>query len=266
VAGVSLLGVDAQELFEAELARRGVAFSVTQWPGQYEVRVGEFLVRVSLDNLARQVSGNAQDAERVTWFTEQVLTAVMPADLAASGLYWLLESNDYTEKAWYRASVSPRLDRVLAHVSSDGSLIRMISEQHLAAMNLTIGQAGLLASANLDTALREAEISGVEAPGDVTLAVIATTLPSKASLLLAPSLREAVSPVTEWPVLAVAPDRDFVYVWNADRRDLIARMGPVVIREHARAPYPLTTEILHISDTIHAIGAYTARPDAGNGG
>ena len=97
----------ARELFEAELARRGVGYSATRWPGRYEIRAGELLVRVSLDNLARQLSGDDQDAERVAWFTDQVLTAVTPDDLAADGLYWLLESNDYPAKAWYRASVAP---------------------------------------------------------------------------------------------------------------------------------------------------------------
>lgn len=91
-------------------------------------------------------------------------------------------------------------------------------------------------------------------PG-ATVAVLATELPSKASLLLAPALRERIEDVIGWPVLAVAPDRDFVYVWNASRRDLITGLGGVVTREHARAPYPPSTEIFQIGDSLRAIGA-----------
>jgi hypothetical protein len=37
-------------------------------------------------------------------------------------------------------------------------------------------------------------------------------------------------------------------------------LGHVVVREHHDAPYPLSTEILDIGDTIPAIGAFLARP------
>jgi hypothetical protein len=83
-------------------------------------------------------------------------------------------------------------------------------------------------------------------------------VPSNASLLLAPSLRVAVSKVVGWPVLAVAPDRDFLYIWNGGHRELITRLGAVVVRTHSRAPYPLSTEVLEISDAIRSIGSYSA--------
>jgi hypothetical protein len=92
--------------------------------------------------------------------------------------------------------------------------------------------------------------------------MLATELPSKASLLLAPALRERIEDVIGWPVLAVAPDHDFVYLWNASRRDLITGMGAVVTREHARAPHPLSTEIFQIGDSVQAIGAYAAATNA----
>lgn len=247
--------VSARDLFEAELARRGMGFTSGRWPGRYEIRAGGRQVLVSLDNLARQLTGGDQDAERVAWFTDQVLAATTPAGLTADGLYWLLEPSDYAEKAEHWAAVSPQLDRVLAHVSEDGAVIRWVSGRHLEAMSLTAGEAAGRAWANLDLALRRAAISTMDIEG-ATLAVFAARLPSKASLLLAPSLQEVIGPVTGWPVLAIVPDRDFVYVWAAHHRDLIPRLGAVVIREHARAPYPLTTEVLQISDTIRAIGTY----------
>jgi hypothetical protein len=91
--------------------------------------------------------------------------------------------------------------------------------------------------------------------------MLATELPSKASLLLAPALREVAEEVIGWPVLAVAPDRDFVFLWNAGRRDLIAGMGGMVHREFGRAPYPLSMEVFQISDSLRAIGAYAESGD-----
>ena len=80
--------------------------------------------------------------------------------------------------------------------------------------------------------------------------------PSKASLILAPSLREIVSPHVGWPVLAAAPDRDFVYLCTASRRDLIPRFGRVVVGEYGRAFHPLTTEVFEIGEAVEAIGVF----------
>ncbi len=88
--------------------------------------------------------------------------------------------------------------------------------------------------------------------------MFAAALPSKAPLLLAPALREMIEDVVGWPVLAVAPDSDFVYLWNASRRDLTTSLGGIVTREYARAPYPLSTEIFQIGDSLQAIGTYAA--------
>ena len=246
------------ELFTAELAARGLRHAVDPGSGRCVVWIGEARLMVSLNNLARQLAGYGDQGERVAWFVDQVLAAAAPSSLTPAGLYWCLERCDYADSAPYREAISPRLDRVLAHADAAGSLIRWITPRALSEMGLPAGEASERAWSNLDAALSRAERVTFEAPGNVTVVSFAASrpLPSKASLLLAPSLREAVSDVTGWPVLAVAPDRDFVYIWDASRRELIGRLGGVVTREHARAPYPLSTEVLHIGDSIRAVGSY----------
>jgi hypothetical protein len=244
------------ELFEAELARRGLRYSAASSPGQYVVWAHGARLVVSLDNLTRQLTGAEDDAERVSWFTDQVVAASRPASLTTDGLYWFLEPNGHQDDAGYREPVSPRLDRVLVHADAAGALVRRMTAHALAEMGLSVDAASQHAWSSLDTALAQAEQVTYPAPGGATLLSFATALPSKASLLLAPSLRTAVEGAVGWPVLAVAPDRDFVYVWNAGHRDLIGRLGGVVIREHAGAPYPLSAEIFEIGDSIRAIGRY----------
>jgi hypothetical protein len=213
---------------------------------------------VSLDNFARQLTGSGDHGELVSWFADQVLAAAQPASLTPAGLYWCLEPSDYKDSAPYREAISPRLDRVLVHANADGSQIRWITVRALSEMDLSVGEASERAWINLDAALRRAERVTFQAPGGVTLLSFAASrpLPSKASLLLAPSLSEVVSDVTGWPVLAVAPDSNFIYIWDASQRELIGRLGGVVTREHARAPHPLSTEVLHIGDSIRAVGSY----------
>jgi hypothetical protein len=250
--------VDPLEGFEAELAARGLRHAVDVSSGRCVIWVHGARLMVSLDNLARQLTGTEHDREQISWFTDQVLAAAQPASLTAEGLSWCLEPSHYQESAEYRAAVSPRLDRVLVHADAAGAPIHWITPRHLSELGLSAEAAAQRAWANLDAALRQAAQLTNPAPGGVTLLSFASGVPSKASLLLAPSLREAISDVAGWPVLAVAPDRDFVYIWNASHRELISRLGGVVTREHGRAPYPLSTEVLHISDTIHAIGSYQA--------
>ena len=79
-------------------------------------------------------------------------------------------------------------------------------------------------------------------------------LPSKALLLLAPSLRAAISPITGWPVLAIAPDRDSTCIRDAAHPWLTGHPSAITTREHARAAYPLSAEVFQISDSIKAIG------------
>jgi hypothetical protein len=124
---------------------------------------------------------------------------------------------------------------------------------------LSADEAARWAWSNLDAALRRAAPHTYTAPGGATLVSFAVGVPSKASLLMAPALREIVISLTGWPVLAVAPDSDFIYVWNAAHRELIPRLGPTVIREHTRASHPLSTEVFEIGDTIRAIGNYQNR-------
>jgi hypothetical protein len=55
----------------------------------------------------------------------------------------------------------------------------------------------------------------------------------------------------------VIPNRDFLYVWAAQHRDFIHRVGKVVVREFTTSPYPLITEVFEIGDAgIAAIGAF----------
>jgi hypothetical protein len=252
--------MDARDLFRGELARRGAVYTVAG-DGRWMVTVGSMRMLVSLDNLDRQLAGDAADAERVAFFADQLLAAAQMPPVTAVGLYWFAEPNDYLVAAEIRARVSPRLDRVLVHVSGDGGLIGWVTHAHLDAAGLTAAHATERAWANLDQAVRQAQVTTLEIAG-TAVAMLATELPSKASLLLAPALRERIEDVIGWPVLAVAPDHDFVYLWNASRRDLITGMGAVVTREHARAPHPLSTEIFQIGDSVQAIGAYAAATNA----
>jgi hypothetical protein len=90
-----------------------------------------------------------------------------------------------------------------------------------------------------------------QAVAGVRLGLVETQFSLKASLVLAPDLRDLVEPMLCWPVLAgagrcwpvlagagrcwpvlaVAPDRDFVCLCNAEHREFAQRLATVVLRE-----------------------------------
>ena len=91
----------------------------------------------------------------------------------------------------------------------------------------------------------------------VQLGFIITSLPFKASLILAPNLHEVVGAALGWPLMAVVPDRDFLYLWAAQHTDFVQRVGGVVVREYSQASYPISTEVYEITEkSIRAIGAF----------
>ena len=113
-----------------------------------------------------------------------------------------------------------------------------------------------MAFTNLGRALTEASVESQDLDA-VQLGFIGTSLPFKASLILAPDFRQVVEPLLGWPLLAVFPDRDFLYLWAARHTDFAQRVGPVVVREYSQASYPLSTEVFEITDSnIRAIGEF----------
>lgn len=250
--------MDTQHLFEEELKRRGIGFSIDAESGRHSLNICGTQILVSLTNIERDLATDG-DIGRIARFVDSVVesTSTTATSLSASQIYWNLEPNDYEESADYRVPVSDRVDRVLVHLSSDGRLIRWVTPDMLASLGLTEADAGSRAFLNLAKALRESTIEAQEIDA-VQLGYIRTSLPFKASLILAPNLREVVASGIGWPILAVAPDRDFLYFWAARHADFAGRVGGVVVREYLEAAYPISTEVYEISEyEFKAIGEFT---------
>jgi hypothetical protein len=80
--------------------------------------------------------------------------------------------------------------------------------------------------------------------------------PYKASTIFATAFKQLVEPALGWPVLVVLPCRDFVYV-IADGSPLVGKFGSVVVNEFKNSGYPITTEVLRVSDEgIEALGRF----------
>jgi hypothetical protein len=249
--------MNIRTLFEDELQRRGLAFDIDEESGRHAVEVGGGRMLVSLENLDRDVARDG-DTGRIARFVDAIVasSSASESDFSADRLYWCLEPSDHREKADYRVALSDRVDRVLVHISSDNRLVTWVTPDHLQSLGISESDAGTTAFANLARALSEATIESEDIEG-VQLGFTGTSLPFKASLILAPNLRQIVGVALGWPLMAVVPDRDFLYLWAARHSDFVQRLGGVVVREYSQASYPISTEVYEITDeTIRAIGEF----------
>lgn len=249
--------MNIQAQFEDELRRRGFAFSVDAESGRHAVEIGGGTMLVSLENLERDVASD-RDVGRIARFVDAVVDAAgaSEAALSADQLYWCLEPSDYEQRADYRVTMSDCVDRVLIHLSADGRLITWVTSSMLDSLGLSEADAGARAFTNLGRALSEASVESQDIDG-VKLGFVSTSLPFKSSLILAPNLRDVMGTVLGWPLMAVAPDRNFLYLWAARHTDFVPRVGRVVVREYSQASYPISTEVYEITDkAIRAIGEF----------
>ena len=148
------------------------------------------------------------------------------------------------------------MDRVLVHLSPELRAITWVSPEILSKVDLSEDEPGERAYDNLSKALVESTIEYSDIDG-VRLGMVNTVFPFKTSLILAPNLREWAGPQLGWPLMAVIPARDFLYLWDSRHSDFAGRVGEVVVHEFRESPYPISPEVFEISDSgIEAIGEF----------
>jgi hypothetical protein len=252
--------MNARTLLEHELRRRGLRFSVDAESGRHAVEIGDGRMLVSLDNLQRDLTRDG-DTERVSRLVDAIVAMAGASDAALSldRLYWCLEPTDYEEPASFRVAMSDRVDRVLVHLSTDRQLISWVTAQMLDSLRLSETDAGTKAFSNLARALADSSIECKDIDG-VALGYINSSLPFKASLVLAPNLRDVTEAALGWPLMAVIPDRNFLYLWAARHADFVQRVGGVVVREYSTAAHPLSTEVYEITDdALCVVGEFPSK-------
>jgi hypothetical protein len=251
-------------LFEQELVRRGIAFRLDDASERYVIRHAGLDLFVGLDNLRRGYARDG-DASRVARFLDSVLATPVGGPEswaeAQANVLFCLEPSGYAEPPPLRVTLSDLVDRVLVHWDASRNTISWISQDQLDDWQVSLTDLSAVASGNLARALAEADVQYTEIDG-MRLGWLSSALPFKTALMLAPNLKQVLSPVLGWPLLAVAPDRDFLYLWDAGHDDLLRRVGGVVVKEFKTAAYPLSTEVFRIDDEgISAIGAFPMDAD-----
>jgi hypothetical protein len=253
-----LMGDLVAQLFEEELRRRDVTFRIDPDSQRYVIGHGKLELKVSLENLRRTYEQKG-DAASVVFFVDTVLRSsseTQPWTDAQTNVFFCLEPANYAEKSELCTAVSDLVDRVPVCFDPSRNTMTWVTSAMLNDWQVSLPELTAQASENLANALSKAELEHSEIDG-MRLGWLTTKLFFKSALILAPNLKQVVSPILGWPLLAVVPDRDFLYLWDARHQALVNRVGGVVVKEFNAAPYPLSTEVFSISDNgTTAIGAF----------
>jgi hypothetical protein len=158
--------------------------------------------------------------------------------------------------------LSDKVSLVLVYVDPSDTQIRWLTAADADKWNKTRADLMAAAQENIDRILRQTKIETAPIE-EHQLGMLSNELVAfKAALLICPNLKEMVEPVLGWPLFAVMPCRDFVYLLNQKDRPLLGRMGQVVVREYQKSGYPISTEVFEITDQcIRAIGDYQSAPE-----
>lgn len=252
------MNFDVNAIFEAELRKRGVPFE-KEGDLSYRVEVGGWIVSASLENVGRNAERD-QDEGVITRFVDHVLAfsaSHPPWHEARTLLFWSTEptTTDFGDSIHF--DVSDEVARVLTLTNQDRSKVTWVTPAMCESWGVTIEDACSAASTNQDRLLDGIELETARGSDRLdTLGMIPVHPPYKASTIFAPAFKALVEPMLGWPVLVVLPCRDFVYV-IAEGSSLLDNLGSVVVNEFKNSGYPITTEVLRVSDDgIEAIGRF----------
>jgi hypothetical protein len=245
----------AKTLFLREIARRGIPVLAELPDEAFVIAILGVECTVSLDNIRRKVV-DGQGADAMSRFVDGLVATrvALPSwPEAASGIRYSAEAGDHDFAGTLSQPITRAMSRVLVFTDAAESRVAWLTPSHLDRWGVSVDDVDAHAASNMDrllatTTLEIKRVAGAE------LGMFATGSIFKASLLFSPALTGFVSRLG-WPLFVVAPCRDFLYAFTDEA--LIPRLSSVVTREFAASGYPITREVLEISDTgIRALGVY----------
>jgi hypothetical protein len=154
-----------------------------------------------------------------------------------------------------RHGPTDRVDRALIYFDTGRNLVSEIMPTSLTAWGVALPDIVAKAKGNPARMLQASRLQDHESHG-MRLGFVETEIPFKTALILAPNLKDVVSPLLGWPLLAVIPDPGFLRMRDASKQDFVRRIGATVTKEFDNASSPLTTEVLRIDDGIAAFGVF----------
>jgi hypothetical protein len=189
---------------------------------------------------------------------EHVLQSFEPPSWAEarSRIFFSAEASDHEFGDTLREAVTQSVSRVLVLSEEQEGKITWITSHLLATWGVARSALEAAARENLDRLLDDKSLE-IEQIDGTKIGMVPLDSVFKASVIFAPRFKRLVGSVLEWPVLVVIPCRDFIYVLSEKDAGFLGRLGSTVQREYRESGYPITTEVIRVSDAgLEAIGKF----------
>lgn len=171
------------------------------------------------------------------------------------GIFVSVEPSNYELDQEIHKKLSKSAVAILSYYNNDTNQVRWLSKADLVERDVNIEKAWSQGYDNLENILAKSKVNYADIEGE-KLGMLEVHEPYKASLILTKGLKEKVLKHIGWPIYAVAPARDFVYIFSKDG-GVINKVGAVVTKEYSQSGYPISTEVWELSDSMpKAIGAF----------
>jgi hypothetical protein len=250
---------EADRLFREAVRKRALTVERVDADGLYVIKLGEVEVKVSLDNAIKEYTRD-KDPGAFDRLAAQVTATQFEFpkwESARKSLRLVVSPHDMPFNETVHERITDRMHQVLAFDRKDS--IAWIGQDQLKEWGVTREQALAAASDNLKQMMAKATITSEDVLGE-KLVIIETEPHFKSSLILAPNFAQVMARHLKGPLYAVAPARDFIYVFSSENPDLVKRIGGVVLEEFESSPHPVTSELLRIENgKIRAVGEFAKR-------
>jgi hypothetical protein len=253
---------NVESIFESIFRSRGMDFEVLE-DSRYCFSHNGGVLKISLDNIRRDYERDGDEAAVVRFLDNTLLATSdeLPGwEEAKDHVYPYLEST--TVEFDSGTLFQPRSDKavvMLTHLDPSSGQLRFLRADDFTTWETSEEYGWKQAMQNLDRLARETKVGFLDGAGFL-LGTLEAHPPYKASLILSRELRAKVEERMGWPVYAVAPARDFVYLISKADESELGRVGAVVVKEYKRSGYPVSTEVWLLSDDgIEAVGEFPAQ-------
>ncbi|MBN1800526.1 MAG: hypothetical protein JW891_03420 [Candidatus Lokiarchaeota archaeon] len=247
----------AKQLFEELLLEKNIEI-ISQTEKTYIINNGSSKLNVTIENLEKEYD-RVKSPEIVRLFVDQILNIQeVPSEWqkASKRIFLSLEPSNYDFENIIYEKITEFTNMVAVYVDENDFGMTWITTNMLQEWNVDIKELRQVAKENMRELFNSVPLKILNF-NQTPIVCFETNSLLKASLILSPQLKSKIKSLIGWPILALVPCRDFVYILSEKNLDLVNRLGGIVLKEFSCSGYPLTTEVLKISDNgITAIGKF----------
>jgi hypothetical protein len=247
------------EKFKSQIEAHGLSIDSIDEEGLIHITKGELTLKVSLDN-ARKGYERDKEEIHITELVNSIVSysAELPGwEEAKSDVYISLFPNDFDFEDFINSKVTEKFSKI--YVQYDNEKLTWISKDDIVKWGISETELDKQATQNIQKLL-DNSILRIDTIEGRKLGFFETDDESlKCTLIFSPNVKDYVINDFGFPFYAVIPVRDFCIVFSEKDFDFFAeRLGQIVVKEYKESGYPITTEILKLSEQgAEAIGNFT---------